>query len=233
MKIAGLQKNSFIDYPGKIAAVIFTPGCNLKCYYCHNYQLLAENALAGLIPEKTVISFLQEKKGLLDAVVISGGEPTLQPDLGDFIQAVKKLGYLVKLDTNGTNPDILKKLIKQSLLDYVAMDIKAPVEKYRQICGTDEYAARISASIDLLLKGAVEYEFRTTVVPELKEEDILAMAGRIKGAGKYILQQVRYRPTETGNGDPRLYQKPHSAGFFNTTAEKLRKIVTSCAVRGL
>lgn len=127
MIIAGLDKNSFVDYPGKIAATVFTPYCNLNCYYCHNRILLLSDAGKSQFTVNEVVAFLEKRKGFLDGVVITGGEPTLQEGLKEFIQIVKALGYAVKLDTNGTNPEILKELLNKGLLDYVAMDIKSPL----------------------------------------------------------------------------------------------------------
>ena len=135
MRIAGLERCSLIDYPGKMAAVVFTPGCNLDCFYCHNRTLLAPSATFNAIPFPDVLDWLRKRQGLLDAVVISGGEPTLQADLDDFVREVRAMDYAVKLDTNGTRPAVLAFLIDEGLLDYIAMDIKAPPDKYESICG--------------------------------------------------------------------------------------------------
>jgi len=232
MEIAGLQKNSFVDFPGKIAAVIFTPGCNMNCFYCHNQVLLSKSADKNLLDTKEVLGFLSGRKGFLEGVVISGGEPTLQPGLEMFICDVKKIGYSVKLDTNGTNPRILKKLIDGKLLDYVAMDIKAPPYKYDQICRTYVDINKIQESINLLMQGRVDYEFRTTFVPQLNEEDILCIAGRIKGARLYVLQQFRRQTVQAEKADMHLYVHPHGSDFIKGTAEKIKEIVERCENRG-
>lgn len=189
MKIAGLQKNSMVDYPGKICAVVFTQGCNMNCGYCHNRCLIGAGVNTGNIDEASVLSFLERRRGLLDGVVVSGGEPTLQNDLVDFFNIIKKMGYKTKLDTNGTNPELLKKLIGKGLLDYVAMDIKAPLCNYQKVCCCKVNTEKLSGSIAILKEGMVEYEFRTTYTPELSDQDLIDIATSIKGAKKYVLQQ--------------------------------------------
>lgn len=192
MRIANLQKTSFIDYPGKLAAIVFTQGCNFRCPYCHNPELVDPAQWRDVIALDAVLDFLESRRGKLEAVVITGGEPTLQKGLAEFVAAVKQLGFLVKLDTNGTAPDLLASLIDRRLLDYVAMDIKAPLDRYELVtrCGVD--LAAVAASIDLLLGGDVAYEFRTTLVEELLSvDDVLAIAQRIRGARLYALQNFR------------------------------------------
>lgn len=227
MKIAGLQNNSFVDYPGKIAAVVFTPGCNMNCFYCHNKILLTPEADKSLLNREEVLKFLHERRKFLDAVVISGGEPTLQDGLEEFMKDVKRMGYPVKLDTNGTNPSVLKKLINSKLLDYVAMDIKAPLEKYGYICGTRVEIDKIRESIDLLMQGDVDYEFRTTFVPQLGERDILSIAQMIKGARQYVLQQYKQQYMHYIQQEP-----PHSSRFIMTVAGKVKGMVGRCETRG-
>ena len=187
MKIGGFVKNSFVDYPGKIACTIFTVGCNMRCWYCHNSHLF--NKQKNLISEEEILNFLETHKDFLDGVVISGGEPTLQPDLIDFIKKIKSFGYDVKLDTNGTNFDVLDHLIKEKLVDYVAMDIKAPIEDYEKITLVKNNMESVNNSIDLLLKGVVDYEFRTTFSPDLSVEDIEKIGKRINGAKNYSIQK--------------------------------------------
>ena len=187
MFIAGYVKNSFVDYPGKIACSIFTVGCNMRCWYCHNSHILERSKIK--VDESEIFEFLQSHKGFLDGVVVSGGEPTLQPDLLDFLAKVKGMGYKVKLDTNGTNFKVLEKAIELNLVDYVAMDIKAPLEKYSKITCTENDLESINESIDLLLENNVDYEFRTTFSPDLNIEDIEAICKRIKGAKAYSIQK--------------------------------------------
>ena len=195
MKIAAIQRSSFVDYPGKIAAVVFTPGCNLRCAYCHNRSLV--DGIAHECPdlEKAFFACLESRRGLLDAVVISGGEPTLQPDLAGFAGEVRALGFAAKLDTNGTNPAVLASLARAGLLDYVAMDVKATPKKYPAVCGVPVDMDAIEKSIKVLMQGTIEYEFRTTLVPQLTSEDILEIGESLRGARRYVLQQYReFRP---------------------------------------
>jgi len=233
MKIAGIEKCSMVDYPGHLAAVFFTAGCNLDCYYCHNHSLVHEPAAAAVrtwFETEMALALLDKRLGFLDGVVITGGEPTLQPDLADFIRKVRAKGYLVKLDTNGTCPTVLKGLIDEDLLDYVAMDIKAPIEKYEGVCGVPVDQDAINESIDSLLTGRVDYEFRTTVLPHHTESDILAIARRIRGARRYVLQQ--YRRPDTDHHDPRLDLPPHTSTWPLGFLRELQAIVNSCELRG-
>lgn len=200
MQIAGLQKSSLVDYPSKIAAVIFTLGCNFRCDYCHNPNILTAVSSDNLFDEAAVFDFLISRKGRLDAVVISGGEPTLQKDLATVFEKIKSLGFLTKLDTNGTNPDLLEQLINKRLIDYAAMDIKAPLEKYPQITNSKTDISKIQKSIDILKNSNIGYEFRTTVVKsQLGYEDFESIGRLIKGAQKYYLQ--KFKPDITYNPD--------------------------------
>ena len=188
MNIGGFQKFTLIDYPGKISAVIFTQGCNFRCAYCHNPELLETKA--GLISEKQILDFLETRKKQLEAVVVTGGEPTLQLDLINFLEKVNKMGFLVKLDTNGTKPRIIKKALELNLVDYIAMDIKGPIDKYSKIAGVKVNTINIIKSIKLIMKKAPDYEFRTTITREqLKKEDIKEIGRLINGAKKYRLQR--------------------------------------------
>ena len=184
----GLIKSSLIDYPGKISAIVFTQGCNFRCSFCHNPELLKFHSTD--FDAEEILKFLSTRKGKLDAVVITGGEPTLQKGLKEFIQEVKEMNFLVKLDTNGSHPVLLQNLIDENLLDYVAMDIKAPLDKYDFITCVNVDKEKIQKSIDILLKNDVDYEFRTTVVKELLTfEDFEKIADLINGAKKYYLQK--------------------------------------------
>lgn len=171
--IGGLLKFSMIDFPGKISAIVFMQGCNLNCGYCHNPELIpsAPAAEQPAFTDEDVLYYLEKRRGALDGVVITGGEPALQPGLKDFIIKVKAMGYLVKLDTNGTNPALLKDLIDNRLVDFVAMDIKATVEKYPLVCGCPVNLEDIKTSIELLKNSAVAHEFRTTYDRTLLDED--------------------------------------------------------------
>ena len=189
MIISGFQKMTLLDFPGKVACTVFTGGCNFRCPFCHNALLVTEDFKAEF-SEEEIISFLEKRKGLLDGVCITGGEPLLHTNITDFIRKIKEMGYAVKLDTNGSFPDRLKALVDEGLIDYVAMDIKNCMEKYALTAGCNEsILPQIGESIDFLLSGRVDYEFRTTVVKELHGiNDISAAAERIKGAERYFLQ---------------------------------------------
>ncbi len=189
MIIGGLQKSTLIDFPGRLAATVFLSGCNLRCPWCYSKELVLPQDIKTQpkIPEKEFFDFLEQRKELLEGIVICGGEPTIHKDLPDFIKKIKKMGYLVKLDTNGSNPKMLKNLIGQKLIDYVAMDVKLPKERYQEVLGVD--VKNIEASIKILKEGRVDYEFRSTIVPTIHtKEDVIEMARWIKGAKKYYLQ---------------------------------------------
>jgi pyruvate formate lyase activating enzyme len=233
VNIAGEERFSLVDWPGRISAVVFTPGCNFDCYYCHNRILLGDtNACPRLEPAKT-IAFLKQRQGLLDGVVISGGEPTLQPGLRDFIEEVCALGFDIKLDTNGTRPAILADLLERDLLDYVAMDIKGPWEKYEEICGTPVDLGAVEESVGLLLEGETDYEFRTTVAPPLTEDDMTEIGWRIRGAKRYFLQRFRRPAHEVYRHDPRLDVEPYPVDWFQRVLPALNKLVDHCETRGV
>jgi len=196
MKIGGLLKFSLIDYPGKMSAVIFTQGCNFRCPYCHNFELVVPEHFRDPIAEDTVLDFLKKRAGQIEGVVVTGGEPTIQSDLVDFLEKVKDLGYLVKLDTNGSNPDVLNEVIKRNAVDYIAMDVKAPLEKYDQLTPLKDCAERIEKSIRIILMSHIDHEFRTTLaLPVAPAEDLPKIASLIQGAKKYRLQRFIFRDT--------------------------------------
>lgn len=195
MIISGQQKLTLIDFPGHLATTIFTAGCNFRCPFCHNPELVLGGRVqvaADDSSERDFFAFLEKRRGKIEGVCITGGEPTLQPDLIDFIRKIKERGFMVKLDTNGTRPDVVKKLIDQRLLDFVAMDIKNRLEKYGKTAGTKLDPERIELSVDLIRNNLADYEFRTTVVPGLhEEEDFLAIARWLSGSRAYYLQEYR------------------------------------------
>lgn len=198
MLIAGFQKTSFVDYPEKIAAVVFTPYCTMRCTYCHNRHILGKEA--QLLDEQAVLEYLEKRRDMLDAVVVSGGEPTLQKNLPQFISLLRGMGFMIKLDTNGSNPTMLSELIANGMLDYIAMDIKAPFEKYSIITQTKDDMDAIRRSIAVIMNSGLPYEFRTTFPPSLSAEDIAELSGQIKGAEKYCIQQ--YRKTDADDPEP-------------------------------
>jgi len=191
MFIAGLQKTSLLDFPSKIATIVFTQGCNFRCGYCHNPELLDFNfQKEPFINEDDFFSFLDKRKGKVDGVVITGGEPCLNNDLENFISKIKGKGFLVKLDTNGTYPDKIKALLEKNLLDYIAMDIKAPFEKYHKITGSLINQEILKKSINLIMNSNIKYEFRTTVLKsQLSFEDFEKIGDLIKGSKLYFLQK--------------------------------------------
>ncbi|MCX5772335.1 MAG: anaerobic ribonucleoside-triphosphate reductase activating protein [Candidatus Hydrogenedentes bacterium] len=235
MNIAGVEKCSFVDYPGRLAAVFFVPGCNWNCFYCHNQTLLRNEGLRPRVSREEAFNLLNARRGLLDGVVVTGGEPTLQSGLREFIAAVRDLDYLVKLDTNGSRPQVLGALLAEGLLDYVAMDLKAPMPKYEAVCGAPVDHRHINESIDLIMSSDVEYEFRTTVVPQLTHADVVAIARRIQGARRYVLQQYRnpalYSPDEK-NHDPRLDAPPHESAWPAHVLAEIDRHVVECETRG-
>lgn len=192
MLILGWNKTTLLDYPEKVAATIFTGGCNWRCPFCHNGDLVLRPAALPPFSEEEVFAFLEKRRGILDGVCITGGEPTLQKDLPDFLRKVKALGYLVKLDTNGTNPKMLEALLEEGLLDYIAMDIKATPEKYEIACGTPVVLEDIFRSVEILQRQAPDYEFRTTVVKGIHQpEDFEAIGRWLRGSKAYFLQSYQ------------------------------------------
>jgi len=196
MKIAAIQKLTLMDFPGAVSCLIFTPGCNFRCGFCHNPEMVLPEKvkvlLNDLISEEAFFAFLEERKDLLEGVCISGGEPTLQLDLIEFIEKVRALGFKVKLDSNGTRPEVLEELFEKKLLDYIAMDIKASELDYSLVSGVDIDIEKIKKSRDLIMNSAVEYEFRTTVVPDLhKIDEFSNLLEFIKGAKKFFIQNFR------------------------------------------
>lgn len=197
IKISGLQKLTLLDYPEHTACTLFVPGCNFRCPYCHNSELLAPSV--EFYDEKEIFSFLRKRVGVLEGVCITGGEPTIYSDLGRFIESVKALGYKIKLDTNGYNPQRLSELIDGKLLDYIAMDIKNSPSRYPESIGLPETSfdiTKIEQSISLIMGSGVDYEFRTTVAAELFDDASMEGAARlILGADKYFLQYFTMRDT--------------------------------------
>ncbi|NIO44088.1 MAG: anaerobic ribonucleoside-triphosphate reductase activating protein [Candidatus Aenigmarchaeota archaeon] len=229
MIIKGLQKQTVIDYPEKIACTIFIFGCNFRCSYCHNPELVVDDGRPE-IKQEDILEFLKNRKGFLDAVCITGGEPTLNKDLPDFISKIKKLGFLVKLDTNGSNPEMLKELIEKKLVDYVAMDIKAPLESYENITNVKVNKENVQKSIDLI-KKMKEYEFRITVVPDLFDEKQAKLIGEwLKGSKRFFIQQFRGIKTLDKNFvGKKSFSKEELTKFCNI----LKHYFEVCKIRGI
>jgi pyruvate formate lyase activating enzyme len=229
MLIGGLQKVSLIEYPGKISAIAFTQGCNFRCPYCHNPELVDPELYGDCLPEEAVFSFLEKRKGKLDAVTITGGEPTIQHDLIDFIKCVRKIGYLVKLDTNGSCPHVLEQLVHGRLVDYIAMDMKGPLHKYKIVTKSKIDEDKIKQSIEMIMKSGVPYEFRTTIPKKLlHEDDLLEMGKILRNASCYILQQ--FIPTKTLDKQFLKYEA-YSQEEMESLRDKLKKDVPAVRLR--
>lgn len=250
IEIGGLQKTTLIDYPGRLAATIFLIGCNFRCPFCYSPELVLPEKIKNQprISEKYFFNFLKEKKRLLEGVVVCGGEPTINKKLPDFIKKIKKFDYLVKLDTNGSNPETLKFLINEKLIDYIAMDIKAPLElkfqssnsefqknsnnqisKYKKATGRNIDTKKIKESIEMIKNSAINYEFRTTVVPVIhSKQDIILLANEIAPAKKYCLQNFRAEKTV----DPKFERiKPYSEDFLLVIKKEIAHLFEICEVR--
>lgn len=189
MNIAGLQKMTLLDYPGKIACTVFLPGCNLRCPFCHNASLVLPERITPAMTQEELLQFLKKRQGCLDGVCVTGGEPTLHKDLPELLNAIRELGFSVKLDTNGTRPQVLRSLLDAGLLDYVAMDIKNSPEQYTRTCGGIDVLSQVNESIRMIMDSGVDYEFRTTVLhPYHLPEDLTAIGHWIRGAKRYFIQ---------------------------------------------
>ncbi len=230
MLINGFQKLTILDYPGKVACIVFTPGCNFRCPFCHNASLVTHIDKDTYLDIAEVLSYLKKRQGLLDGVVITGGEPLLQDGIEEFIGEIKSLGYSVKLDTNGSFPEKLISIVEKGLVDYVAMDIKNSKEKYAETIGVDDFdITPIEKSVDFLLQNKVDFEFRTTIVDGFHTlDDIQDIVVWIKGAHKYFLQNF------VDSGDlikPDL--KPVSALLLKEMQKKASEIIPSVEIRGI
>ena len=238
MKIHGLQKMTLLDFPEHVACTVFLGGCDLRCPYCHNYEL-ATGKVPPVMEEEELLAFLAKRKGLLDGVAITGGEPCLHRDLPDFIARIRALGFAVKLDTNGTHPDVLREILEKGLVDYVAMDVKNSPARYALTAGltekeTDEnsepaFVSAVRESIRILMESGVDYEFRTTVVEELhREEDFEEIGALIKGAKRYFLQCFTDRDTV-----PYAGLSAPSKAKLEACAAIVRRYVGDVKIRGV
>lgn len=222
MNISGIIKSSLIDYPGLISCVLFVPGCNYSCFYCHNRSLIDGSHI--LLTPQSVTDFLQKRMGLLDGVVISGGEPTLQSNLIPFLQMLRGLGYQIKLDTNGSHPEVVRELLELELCDYIAVDYKTPSEYYPKICGHGADARQVIETIRLLSEGEVPFEVRTTVIPQLGSEDLMVMAKEIPVVPRYVLNRYKVPDKYLPQDEERILKKPYSIEEIKSMAD----CVTAC-----
>lgn len=236
MRIGGLQRFTLVDYPGKLACTVFTVGCPFRSPWCHSPELVGQDG--SLLEVEKILRFLQEKQDHLEGVVVTGGEPTLDPGLREFLGRVKKMGFKTKLDTNGTDPKLLRELIYDGLLDYVAMDIKAPKDRYIEVIGLQEELKskdwvkrvldRIEDSMDILKRGKVDYEFRTTVVPGfLSKEDVVEIAKWIAPAPSYFLQEFKM----TNIVDPNFEPGSKEDGFLEDILRAVEPLFEQCRLR--
>ncbi len=229
MEFGGFEKCTLMDFPGKVACMVYTIGCPFRCPYCHNPELVDETVVTRF-SEKIILDFLNERKNMLDGVVITGGEPTMHGEkLISFMKKVKRLGFLLKLDTNGVNPQFLQEVIEKQLVDYIAMDIKSPFKKYSQIVARPVNLNELRKSIEIILKSEVPYEFRTTVVKEmLSIEDFEEIGKEINGAKAYYLQ--KFIPTKILNSQF-LKKVTYSDEEFDVIQNNMKQYVAYCGVR--
>ncbi|GEA18830.1 anaerobic ribonucleoside-triphosphate reductase activating protein [Moorella sp. E306M] len=228
--IRGIQQTSLVDFPGEVCTTVFLGGCNFRCPWCHNADLVLRPATLPEVSPAEVLNLLLRRRSWVQAVCITGGEPTLAPGLEEFIRSLKSHGFKVKLDTNGSQPDVIARLLAGDLLDYVAMDIKAPPEKYDLLTGTRANLEAVKESIALIKNSRVAYEFRTTVVPGLlMEEDFLAIGRLLRGARRYVLQQ--YQPAGTLLDADFQALRPYPGATLQSMAQKLHPFIHKVDVR--
>ncbi len=228
MDAAGLQKLTLLDYPGKLACTVFFPGCNLRCPFCHNASLVLPERPKPIIPQEELLDFLKGRTGKLDGVCITGGEPTLYRELPDLLKAIKELGFCVKLDTNGTRPEVLKALLEEGLVDYVAMDIKNSPDKYPLTCGGMDFLPQVQESVSLLEQSAVEHEFRTTVLhPYHTPEDMASIGQWLSGTKHYFIQQFVDSGDLIGQGHPLSHEE------LQALLQAVRPYIPAAVLRGV
>ena len=230
MRLGGLQKLTLLDYPGLVACTVFTVGCNMRCPFCQNASLVNRIEEENLLPEEEFFSFLKKRQGILDGVCITGGEPTLQPDLNDFISKIKSMGFKVKLDTNGSFPDKVKEILDSGNVDMVAMDLKNTLDRYAETVGIPGFdTSKILESINIIRSSGVEYEFRTTVVSPLhRPEDFGELAKMVEGSPRYFLQNfVDSGDLVAGEGMTALTEEELKQALANA-----KEIIPQTKIRG-
>ena len=228
MEFQGINKLSLLDYPGKVAAILYIDKCNFRCEYCHNWNtLIAANDNEDLIFDD-ILSFLKKRVGILDGVVISGGEPTLMPNLEEKIRAIRELDYSIKLDTNGTHPEVIKDLVSKGLIDYIAMDIKSSLDDYHRFCNNDSLIEKVKESIELLKSGIVDYEFRMTLIDEYHSFEVInKVKETLKGSKRLYLQQFK-----VSDGVINKDLHPVDEGLANKFVEILSQSIETVELRG-
>lgn len=232
MRFAGFIKTTLLDWDGMVACTVYLPGCNFLCPFCHNKELVLHPEENQLIEESTILEFVEENSDFLDGVVISGGEPTLNPDLHRFIKELRSRGMKIKLDTNGSRPDVLEDLLGAGMLDYVAMDVKATLDdRYALAAGKDVDLEALKRSIGIIIDSSVDHEFRTTVVPHIvRDEDMESIAESVKGARRYCLQQFRPKVTLDDNLS---VLDPYKESKILDMARRVKPFVQKVQIRGL
>lgn len=231
MNIRGLSKTSLVDYPGRISAVVFTGGCNMRCPFCHNPEL-ALNSSPMQVTEDEILRFLEKRRGLIDGVTITGGEPSLQADLHEFMKKIKAMGFLVKLDSNGLNPGVISRIIEERLADYFAVDVKSSPEKYSHAAGVNADWKKVKETIELIRSSGTEYEIRTTCVPGFVDLDDISRIPEISGHVKsYFLQQFV-------NSNPMLDQSlasvsPYPVVYLRQMQAAAAAFADRCIIRGI
>jgi pyruvate formate lyase activating enzyme len=230
LEIAGLVPNSTVDSPGVLAAVLFVSGCNMDCFFCHNRKLI--NKSLELIAEDAVFAFLKKRWGLLDGVVISGGEPTVQKDLVTFVEKIKKLGYKVKLDTNGSEPAVVKELLAGGLLDYVAADYKAPWRRYKEICNYVR-TENVQKTLEVLKNSEISWEARTTMLPHITWEEYVEMAKEIFTLPRYVINQYRVPENFLKTDKPKIDVRPYSKDFLLGMEREIRAFQPNVVLCGV
>lgn len=230
LEIYGLQKLTLLDYPGKVACTVFTGGCDFRCPFCHNASLVIEPERGQRVSEDEVLKYLSKRKGIIDGVCITGGEPLLQPDIDEFLKKVRAIGYDIKLDTNGSFPDKLKRLVEDKLVDYVAMDLKSSKENYGKVIGIEGYdTARVEESVNYLMKSGIDYEFRTTAVKSLHDiGEFEKMAEWIRGAKHYYIQNFVDSGELIGKN-----MEGFSKSDMNNILEMVKKYLPNAELRGV
>ncbi|MDD4606965.1 MAG: anaerobic ribonucleoside-triphosphate reductase activating protein [Patescibacteria group bacterium] len=234
MQFNGFQKTSLIEWPGKIVSIVWVAGCNFRCPFCYNRDLVLKNTNLKIFEESKILEYLEENKNLIDGLMITGGEPTLQPELADFLAKVHQLNLKVGVESNATRPEIIENLLKNKLVDYLAVDIKAPLEKdkYKKLTGVEIDVEKIKKSIKLIKDSDIEYEFRTTIIPGLlNKDDILEISQTLKGAQRYVIQ--RFIPQETMINHDLVEIKPYSKEELLAIEREIKDNFQECYVRGL
>lgn len=221
MIISGLVKSSLVDFPGLVSCILFLPGCNYNCFYCHNRSLI--DGTHEIIDNNEIKLFLKKRRGMIDGVVITGGEPTLQPDLKQYIKMLKDMDYKVKLDSNGSDPKLIEEFLKEKLVDYFAIDYKAPAARYEEICGEDAHAYEVLETIGILLKNNADFEVRTTVIPQFSENDLIQMAKELPILPRYVLNRYRQPEKYLPCDKERIEKRPYTQSDIEVFVKKLKE----------